>query len=319
MEPPSGVYSNFYPTPSSTANDEQFLTRSSTSNNDQFSTQSSTANNDNFPTPSATSYRTSETNKMSKQKRHRNDHINNAQMSQNSQISKRRQYLATRQRTQQPTQRRQKQVSRQIVAQRRQQSVSRQRVKSTTQQRQQPIQRKGVQQMSNQMSYESMIDSKNEITALILKYMASLPMDTAMETAIRECDGYARPVCKALPMWTNNRPFDEWCSVLCPTGVCPAAVCSCTCPQQNSRYQQNRVQYSNSQNNLYHHQTRIRCKAISVWGDPSMDQWCSSTCNANPDNCPTDHCWCDGLWWNRGMISTKCLWGLYQSSIKDEK
>lgn len=257
MEPPNGAYSNAYPSPSATAYQN------------------------NYPSPSATSYR--------------NNHVSSTQMSQSvnykPQSSQNVNYKTQSSQNvnyKSHPSRRQQQVPQQRRVQQPQLSNSR---AQTMQQRQQSGHAQNIPQMSQQMSYESMIDSKNAITGLVLQYMSSLPMDVAMETAAVECDGYARPVCKALPMWNNNRPFDEWCSVLCPTGVCPAAVCTCTCSQQNSQYQPNSSQYSHSQNN----QQTMRCKSMSVWGDPSMDMWCSSTCNANPDNCPSDHCWCDGL------------------------
>ncbi|CAG2190047.1 unnamed protein product [Mytilus edulis] len=140
--------------------------------------------------------------------------------------------------------------------------------------------------ISKQVSYDKMLDSKNQITAMVLQYVSSLPMDTAMESGMIECDGFIRPVCKAVPLWNNNRPFDEWCSVLCPTGVCPAAVCSCSCPpKQNNR--QNNAQYA--------HEQQMKCRSMTSFGDQSMDRWCTITCNSNPDNCPSDHCWCDGL------------------------
>ncbi|CAC5399938.1 unnamed protein product [Mytilus coruscus] len=153
----------------------------------------------------------------------------------------------------------------------------------------QPTQRESFRQhspISKQVSYDSMLDSKNQITAMVLQYVSSLPMDTAMESGMIDCDGFIRPVCKAVPLWNNNRPFDEWCSVLCPTGVCPAAVCSCTCPPTQS-YSQNNVQYAQVQS--------MKCRSMTSFGDPSMDRWCTITCNSNPDNCPSDHCWCDGM------------------------
>lgn len=144
-----------------------------------------------------------------------------------------------------------------------------------------------VPTMSNQMSYDTVLDSKNEITSMVLQYMSSLPMEVAMESGLIECsEGFTRPICKAIPMWNNNRPFDEWCSVLCPTGVCPAAICSCTCPTTTQQYQNNAD---------YKPGPTIKCRSMTAWGDTSMDQWCTSTCNSNPDNCPSDHCYCDGL------------------------
>ncbi|XP_069137862.1 uncharacterized protein [Argopecten irradians] len=118
------------------------------------------------------------------------------------------------------------------------------------------------------------------LTATILSYANSIP-DGNDNANFETCqDGYTKPTCSALPSWDKLPQIGKWCQSMCPSGLCPAAVCGCTCPV-----------------NILHQMSRnfrgmtSQCRGIPGWTDAAMDAWCASNCNS--EFCASEMCTCE--------------------------
>ena len=114
------------------------------------------------------------------------------------------------------------------------------------------------------------------------------------DSAYIECgDGVAQPTCKGNPHWGEGHNYNEYCSTMCPQGICPMSLCVCTC--------------STMRNGGAKTPTG-KCRAIETWDQP-VNTYCAQSCNSanyGSDTCPSEVCICDlwGLWHNSSLSSS---------------
>ncbi|KAK3098656.1 hypothetical protein FSP39_021660 [Pinctada imbricata] len=122
----------------------------------------------------------------------------------------------------------------------------------------------------------------NLMAAAFMTTMAVAAENT--DNAYVECqEGMAQPTCTGNPYWGEGHNYDEYCSTMCPTGICPVSLCVCSCPGSRHGAQK---------------PAPGKCRAIESW-DPSAQSYCSQTCNTmnyGSDACPTELCFCENMW-----------------------